>query len=194
MAYQGSSLTPFFGTSLSPLFGLRREIDRMLGDVAAGSETSRWVPAVDIRESEKALAIDVELPGIAPENVDVSVENGILTIAGEKHAERTEDKKGRYHVVERTYGSFLRSFQLPKDVDESQIAAKFHDGVLTVEVPKAALPQPRKIAIATPKEGEVKTPVSREPVSRGASSPRTHEAPGAMAAQGAESKPDQVKS
>lgn len=192
MAYRGSALTPFFGTSLTPLFGLRREIDRLLGDASAETDVARWVPAVDVRETDKALAIDVELPGIAPENVDVNVENGVLTIAGEKHAERNDDQKGRYHMVERTYGSFFRSFQLPKGVDESQIEASFHDGVLTVNVPKAALPRPRKIEIGTSsKEGEVKTPVSREPVSRSTS--RGAEAPEKMAAQGAGSAPGEQR-
>lgn len=187
MAYRGSALTPFFGTSLTPLFGIRHEIDRLLGDVTGAGDAARWMPAVDIRETENSLAIDVELPGIAPKDVEVSVENGMLTVSGEKQVERTNDEKGRYHVVERSYGSFFRSFQLPKGVDESQIHAAFHDGVLTVDVPKAALPQPRKIAVTA--ESPVKTPVSREPVSRGGSPSKGHDTPDKMAAHGAESKP-----
>jgi len=108
---------------MRPLFGLRREIDRLFDDMAGGSDRSRWTPAVDVRESDKSLAIDVELPGIKPENVEVNVENGVLSITGEKHSERSNEEKGRYHMVERSYGSFFPSFQLPAGVDESQINA-----------------------------------------------------------------------
>ena len=73
MAYHGSALIPFFGGEMRPLFGLRREIDRLFDDMA-GSTNARWSPAVDVRETDKSLAIDVELPGIKPENVEVNVE------------------------------------------------------------------------------------------------------------------------
>lgn len=165
MAYRGSALVPFFGGETRPLFGLRREIDRLFDDVV-GSASTRWTPAVDVRETEKSLAIDVELPGIKPENVEVDVENGVLSITGEKRSERTNEEKGRYHMVERSYGSFFRSFQLPAGVDESQIKASFHDGLLTVDIPKAALPQPRKIQIAGQAEKETTSAPAREPVTR----------------------------
>jgi HSP20 family protein len=151
------------------MFGLRREIDRLL-DSAFGGEasgaTARWAPAVDVREDNKEIALDVELPGIKPENVEISVENGVLTISGEKRVERKEGEEGRYHVVERSYGSFMRSFQLPQGIDENQINADFHDGVLTIRIPKAALPQPRKIQIGTgEQQGSMAT--SREPGTTG---------------------------
>ncbi|HET7585961.1 MAG TPA: Hsp20/alpha crystallin family protein [Gemmatimonadaceae bacterium] len=147
MAYRGFGLTPYFGSSFAPLFGLRREMDRLFQD-ALGGATTTWTPAVDVREDQNAVSLDVELPGIDPENVDVNVDNGVLTIRGEKRAEREEGKEGeQYHLVERSYGSFTRSFQLPQGVDEDQIDANFHDGVLTVRIPKTALPQPRKIQI-----------------------------------------------
>lgn len=184
MAYRGSALAPFFTTGFTPLLSLRREIDRLFEDVAGGTKGA-WLPAVDVREEEKSLAIDVELPGIKPEEVTIDVENGVLTLSGEKRAEREEKEKGRYHMVERTYGSFLRSFQLPPGVDESQIKAEFADGLLTIRIPKTALPQPRRIEIATKEEKEVRAAPAREPVSgRTAGAKETAES-GKMAASGA---------
>ncbi|HEU4641744.1 MAG TPA: Hsp20/alpha crystallin family protein [Gemmatimonadaceae bacterium] len=162
MAYRGSGLTPFVGADL-PLFGLRREIDRLFNDVTGGA---RWSPAVDVRENDQELDIDFELPGMKPEDVNINVENGILSVSGEKRAERKEGEEGRYHMVERSYGSFFRSFQLPQGVDESQIKAEFDNGLLTVRIPKAALPQPRRIQIGQASgEREVKTTPTRETAS-----------------------------
>lgn len=167
MAYRGTGLIPFAGADL-PLFGLRREIDRLFSDVMGGAAT-RWSPATDIRENDQEIDIDFELPGIRPEDVNINVENGILTVSGEKRAERKEDEEGRYHLVERSYGSFFRSFQLPQGVDESQIKAEFDNGVLTIRIPKAALPQPRRIQIGQTtgeqREREVKTTPARETAS-----------------------------
>ncbi|HEX6808699.1 MAG TPA: Hsp20/alpha crystallin family protein [Gemmatimonadaceae bacterium] len=193
MAYRGSALVPFFGGEMRPLFGLRREIDRLFDDVV-GSASTRWTPAVDVRETEKSLAIDVELPGIKPENVEVDVENGVLSITGEKRSERTNEEKGRYHMVERSYGSFFRSFQLPAGVDESQIKASFHDGVLTVDIPKAALPQPRKIEIAGHTEKEATSAPAREPVTRNSRPASSSEPSGdRMAASGSEQSPNESR-
>lgn len=149
MAYRGIGLGPVFGGS--PLFGLRREIDRLFDDAYGSGGQSRplWAPPVDINETDAELQIELELPGIKPENVDVNVENGVLTVTGEKREERKEGEEGRQHVVERRYGRFIRSIQLPSGVDEEQIAATFENGVLTIRVPKAALPQPRRIQIGT---------------------------------------------
>jgi len=91
--------------------------------------------------------LEIELPGIKPSDVEVTAENGILTIRGEKQGTSTEGTEGRYHVVERTYGSFTRSFQLPSAIDERSIDAEFEDGLLSVHIPKAAIAQPRKIEI-----------------------------------------------
>lgn len=165
MAFRGTGLTPFSGGNF-PIFSLRQEIDRLFEDMAGAGRGGRWMPAVDVREDQKNIAVDVELPGIKPEDVNVSVENGVLSVSGEKRAERKEGEEGRFHTVERSYGSFFRSFQLPQGVDESQITADFHDGVLTIDIPKAALPQPRRIQISGAKgEQEVKTRPAREPAS-----------------------------
>jgi HSP20 family protein len=146
MAYRGSGgLTPY--PSGTPLTGLRRELDRFFEDFGGRSGGSAWVPAVDVRENEREITLDFELPGIKADNVEVNVENGVLSVSGEKRAERKEGEQGRYHVVERSYGSFFRSFTLPQGVDESKIGADFEDGVLHVRIPKEALPQPRRIEV-----------------------------------------------
>ena len=136
------------GSLTGPVFGLRREIDRLFEDTFGGdARRTGWVPAVDIREDNKEIALEIELPGIKPSDVEVTAENGVLTIRGEKQSGSTEGSEGRYHVVERSYGSFTRSFQLPTGVDEQRIDADFTDGLLTIRIPKAALAQPRRIEI-----------------------------------------------
>ena len=144
----------------APVFGLRREIDRLFEDTFGRADGgSTWAPAVDVRENDKELRLDVEIPGIKPEEVELTAENGVLTIRGEKRAERKEgDDENRYHVVERTYGSFMRSFQLPQGLDESKIEADYDNGILAIRIPKTALPQPRKIQIGNKAgNGQTKT-------------------------------------
>ena len=158
-----------YRTSFSaPVFGLRREIDRLFEDTfGRGEGMNNWSPAVDVRESEKELRLDVELPGINPEDVELTAENGILMIRGEKKTERKEgDEESRYHVVERTYGNFMRSFQLPQGLDESKIEAEYSNGILSIHIPKAALPQPRKIQIGSrgaSKQQQVRNGTKAEP-------------------------------
>ena len=136
-----------YGSSLTPFVGLRREIDRLFEDATGGSNRMTWMPAVDVREDRSNLTLEFELPGLDPDQVEVTAENGILTVRGEKRAERKEGDERRYHLVERTYGAFSRSFHLPTGVDEDQIDAHFENGVLQVRIPKAALPRPRKIEV-----------------------------------------------
>lgn len=134
-------------TTGSPIFGLRREIDRLFEDTFARDGNS-FTPAVDIKENENEIRLELELAGLKPEDAEISAENGVLSIRGEKRVERKEGDETRYQVVERTYGTFMRTFQLPQGVDEDQIKAEFENGVLTVHIPKAALPQPKRIQIA----------------------------------------------
>lgn len=140
-----------FETSLTatPVFGLRREMNRLFDDMLTRTTPSAaWAPPVDVREDDREISLAVELPGVKPEDVEVTCDNGLLSIHGQKNAERKEND-GEYHLVERTYGTFTRSFRLPKGVDDSKITADFEHGVLHVRVPKAALPQPKKIQIGT---------------------------------------------
>lgn len=134
-------------TTASPIFGLRREIDRLFDDTFA-RDGYTWSPPVDIKETGNELRVDLELPGLKPEDVEITTDNGLLTIRGEKRGERKEGEENRYHLVERTYGSFMRSFTLPHGVDEDQIRADFDNGILSIRIPKAALPQPKKIRIS----------------------------------------------
>jgi len=168
MAYRGTGLVPFFGSTF-PMSGLRREIDRLFEDAGMPSG-GRWMPAADVREDDGSIDIDIELAGISPDDVDINVENGILTVSGEKRTtEKKEGKEGQYHSVERRYGSFVRSFQLPQGVDESKITANFDHGLLTIDIPKSALPQPRRIQIGARSGQEVQGKVGREQVSSGRS-------------------------
>src|SRR5262245_48664845 len=136
------------GSLTGPVFGLRREIDRLFEDTFGGdTRRGSWAPAVDVREDNKEIVLEVELPGITPSDVEVTAENGVLTIRGEKQSSSTEGNEGRYHVIERSYGSFTRSFQLPSGVDDRKIEAEFENGLLHVRIPKAAIAQPRRIEI-----------------------------------------------
>ena len=148
----------------SPVFGLRREIDKLFEDTfGRGEGTNAWMPMVDVREGEKDLSLEIELPGIKPEEVEITADNGILTVRGEKRNERKEgDENSRYHMVERSYGSFMRSFQLPQGLDESKIEADYNDGILSVRIPKTALPQPRKIQIGRQSQNQMSGTTQRQ--------------------------------
>lgn len=132
-----------YRTSLTaPIFGLRREIDRLFEDTFQNSgDHAGWVPTVNIRETANEFAFEVELAGLKPEEVEVTCHSGVLMIRGERMDERKEGDEARYHLVERSYGSFNRSFQLPQGVDDENIEANFENGLLRVRVPKAAIPR-----------------------------------------------------
>jgi len=159
-------------TTGSPIFGLRREIDRLFEDTFARDGNS-FTPAVDIKESDNEIRLELELAGLKPEDVEISAENGVLSIRGEKRAERKEGDETRYQVVERTYGTFMRTFQLPQGVDEEQIKADFENGVLTIHIPKAALPQPKRIQIAAGTQPRQEAQVGSGNISNQPSSDRT---------------------
>jgi HSP20 family protein len=132
-----------------PVFGLRREIDRLFENTFTRTQGGRteWIPLVDIRETDQELTFEVELPGIKIEDVQVTAENGILTIQGRRTEAQSEGAEARYHLIERTYGTFERRFQLPQGVDTSKIEADVELGMLAVHIAKAALPQPKTIEI-----------------------------------------------
>jgi HSP20 family protein len=142
-------------TVSAPIFGLRREIDRLFEDTFGreGLSASGWVPAVDVREDNQEVTLTFELPGVSPLDVEITTDNGVLTVHGRKEQTRKEgDENSRYHVIERAYGEFSRSFQLPKGLDESKIEADYKNGLLVVRIPKAALPQPKRIQIKAESE------------------------------------------
>ena len=105
-----------------------------------------WSPLVDIVEEDKEYIVKAELPEIRKEDLKVTVENGMLTISGERKFEK-EEKKRKYHRVERSYGSFTRSFALPGDADGKKIEAEFKDGILQVHIAKNENAQPKSIDV-----------------------------------------------
>ena len=140
-----------YRTGLStPSLGLRRELDRLmdetLGRMGNAVEAGSWGPAMDIVEDADGLLIELELPGLAPDEVEVTTERGVLTIRGEKRTVRQRDGV-RAITTERAHGRFTRAVQLPQGVDEAKIDAGFEHGLLRVRVPRAALPQPRRVEI-----------------------------------------------
>ncbi len=114
--------------------------------------TEAWIPAVNVEEAADELLLTAELPGMREEDINVDIENNILTIRGEKREARGEADEGRrYHVWERRYGSFHRAFTLPRSVEADAIRADFEGGVLTVRLPKAPEAKSRAIEIAAGK-------------------------------------------
>jgi HSP20 family protein len=107
-----------------------------------------WAPSVDIFEHEGNLVLKAELPGVDPKDVDVRVENNVLTLRGERKFE-TEVKKEKYHRVERAYGTFSRSFTLPNVVDTEKIKAEYKDGVLQVTLPQREEAKPKQIQVVS---------------------------------------------
>lgn len=128
----------------------RREVDRIFYwffNQPAGAQ-ALWMPVVEVRETNDELHVTAELPGLKPEDVTVTVENGVLSISGEKKQEFQEGKEeGNYYLFERRYGRFERSFTLPRTVNADQIKARFEDGVLTIRLPKAESANPRRVQI-----------------------------------------------
>ena len=141
---------PFRSPSYSPW----REFDRLariFDDVSLRrGEGEMWSPPVTVSETSDELLFSMELPGMSEEQVSIEVENDVLTISGEKTEERTEDDEERnVHVWERNYGSFRRSFTLPRAVDSSNARARFDKGVLEIRLPKSQEAKGRRIEITS---------------------------------------------
>lgn len=134
-----------FSRRLVPLFGrLTHEIPQ---EERQAMRAIDWAPTVDIAEEDSAYLVTAELPEVKKEDAKVAIENGVLTISGERKKE-TEEKNGRrYHRIERSYGSFMRSFSLPDDADPSRVTANMKDGVLHVKIEKRVEAKPKTVAI-----------------------------------------------
>ena len=132
----------------SLLHQLHRELDRAReGANADGSTaTAEWAPAVDIMEESDKFVLQADLPGVKPEEIDISMEDGVLTVRGEKKTEAKTEKEG-YKRVERTYGTFYRRFSLPDTANPDAISAKSNHGVLEIVIPKREAVQPKKINV-----------------------------------------------
>jgi HSP20 family protein len=131
----------------TPTLGLQRELYRLFeGAITQGKpDQNEWTPLVDIRETDRELNFAVEIAGSDAGDIDVTTENGVLTIRGERREEWKDE--GRYHLVERGYGSFTRRFQLPEGVEIDKIQADVENGLLQVRIPKSAMPQPKTIQV-----------------------------------------------
>jgi HSP20 family protein len=105
-----------------------------------------WAPMVDIEETEREYLVKAELPEVKKEEVKVAIEDGVLSIVGERRREK-EEKGRKVHRIERSYGKFTRTFAVPRDVDEKKVAAEFKDGLLTVRIPKTEAVKPRTIEV-----------------------------------------------
>ena len=133
----------------SPRFLLDNVFDNFFrGDIQdnSGLGLSTWTPAVDIAEQENEYLVKLELPGINKDDVKITVESNVLTVRGEKKQDQ-EVKEDNYHRVERTYGSFQRSFRLPNTVRAERIDASYKDGILTISLPKAEEAKPKQIEV-----------------------------------------------
>jgi HSP20 family protein len=129
---------------LSSVLG-RQSQTRQNGDKESIT-VAEWAPVVDITEDEQEYLIKADLPEVQREEVKVTVENGVLVLSGERRLEK-EDKNRRYHRVERSYGSFARSFSLPDDADSGKVNAEFKEGVLKLHIPKSESARPRQIEV-----------------------------------------------
>lgn len=143
------------GAAEDPFAAMRREMDRLFDEMTrsfglprtAAGETV-LAPRVDVRETEKAIVVQAELPGVDEKDVEIEYADGVLTIRGEKKLEQREEAEEKgYYLMERAYGAFLRRIPMPVEIDENGIEAHFEKGVLTVTLPKKPEVQPRRIQI-----------------------------------------------
>ena len=138
---EGADIRPF-GRLVDEWFGLGR-----LPTVFGAAELDRVLkPALNVAEGEHSYTITAELPGVAKEDVTLTLEDGVLTLSGEKKHE-TEQKDKSWHRIERVYGSFQRAMALPKGVDGERAEATFRDGVLTIELPKSEQAKPKTLTV-----------------------------------------------
>ena len=144
---------PFKWDPFKELEDMTQRLNRLFSGPLARSEQSRepltmadWAPSVDITESDDAYTIKAEIPEVKKEDVKVTMEDGRLTIQGERKQEK-EEKGKRYHRVERAYGSFLRSFDMPDNVEEGKVKADFKDGMLMLTLPKSEKAKPKAVEV-----------------------------------------------
>ncbi|MFZ2301063.1 MAG: Hsp20/alpha crystallin family protein [Gallionella sp.] len=129
-------------------------LNRIFGRVTTRSEPDRemlatadWMPSVDISETDTAYLVKGEIPGVKKEDVRVTIQDGMLTIQGERKQEK-EEKGKKFHRIERSYGSFVRSFRLPDDTDENKVKAEFKDGMINVTLPKSAKAKAKAVEVS----------------------------------------------
>ena len=126
-----------------------REINRFFYNTraqSAANEEHNWAPAVDIREEDKRYLLIADIPGVKRDDVEITLEDGVLTVKGERTSETGETREG-FHRKERVHGTFMRQFTLPDTVNADNISAAVNDGVLEIEIPKQDKPEPKKISV-----------------------------------------------
>ena len=127
---------------------VNRLFDSFFGAPARGSSARRWVPAMDLVETDDHLVLKADLPGLDRDDVSIEIKDGVLTVSGERKAEHEERGDG-YHRVERAFGGFSRSLTLPRGIDANQVSAEFDKGVLEVRIPKPEEQKPQRVEIAS---------------------------------------------
>ena len=138
---------------LRELNSLQSEMNRLFNTAfdapsgVSGPVTRRWVPAMDLVESGEHFVLRADLPGMTEEDIEIELEDGTLTVSGERKLEHEERQEG-FHRVERSFGEFSRSLTLPKGVDADAVSARFDRGVLEILIPKPEARKPRRISIA----------------------------------------------
>lgn len=140
-------------TSASPfrvLWDAQREVDRLFDGLTTSGmlPSTGWDMAADVRESKDALEVDIEIPGMDPDAIDVTVENNVLNVSGEKTTRREQEEGMDYRLVERRHGRFARAFTLPRTVDADRISASYEHGVLHITLPKSEKAKPRRITVS----------------------------------------------
>jgi HSP20 family protein len=162
--------------ALEPWTDLTRDMERLASAALrpdGGSTAASWMPAVDVEEREDAVRLAFEVPGVAPDALEVTVHDRLLTVAGERRLERRDDGQSAYRL-ERRYGRFSRTLALPKTVDPDRIEARHAHGVLYLDLPKRPEAQPRRIAVNVGREAPAErapaeqTPADRRRVESGA--------------------------
>jgi HSP20 family protein len=132
---------------------VNRVFDTFFGGRLGNGATPRWVPAMDLVETDDQLVLRADLPGLDRDDVKIEISDGVLTVSGERRVENEERKDG-YHRVERAYGGFSRSLSLPQGIDAEQVQADFDKGVLEVRIPKPAERKPHRVQIGASVEGK----------------------------------------
>jgi len=133
---------------------VQNQLDRLVDQVWGGRQES-WLPAVDVFDTREAVVLKAELAGMNPDDIQIEVEDNVLTIKGERRFEEEVDEE-RYYRVERRFGSFQRSLALPQGVKADEITAAYDDGILTVTIPKAEEEEPKRIEVKAKKAVEAK--------------------------------------
>jgi HSP20 family protein len=142
------------GNRFNDVSMLQNPLNRLFDSALQGwpgdsNGTTSWAPAADIYESDEDLIVNLDIPGIDPKMVDIRVENNVLTVRGERQFDQKQNSEN-YHRVERSYGTFGRSFTLSTSINAEKIRATYESGVLTIVMPKAETAKPRKIQITYP--------------------------------------------